>query len=448
MAAIRPFRALRYNTRDPLSVALVTAPPYDCIGPELQDELHRIHPHNIVRIILGKDKPGDSASCNKYTRAAELLDKWTGGGIFVRDPAPALYFYQQEFDVEGKTHLREGFFARVGLEEFGAGRIYPHEETMSGPKEDRLRLLRATRANASAVFALYPDESNGVTALFHAGGLGEPIAQTVDSDGVVHRLFACTDPDTLRRVSKELADKPLFIADGHHRYETALAYRKELQAAGESLGPDHPASSVLMMCVSMHHPGLAVLPTHRVVWGLPDLSTERLRDATAEHFEWTELVGAEATSPRLSLHLRQVEACPESRPGRDRRGHVFGLWTRDTTKAFLLKLKDPKVMDLLAPDHSKAWRRLDVAILQKVLLEHDLPKAVAAADKMRLSYVHLAQQAFDAVHEDGADAAFVVRPLPVTSLQDLAKEGERMPAKSTYFYPKVLSGLVLNPLSD
>ena len=444
MATVSPFRALRYNTRDPLSVALVTAPPYDCIGPELQDELHRIHPHNIVRLILGKEEAGDSADRNKYTRAAELLDKWTGGGVLVRDAEPALYFYQQEFDVEGKTYLREGFFARIGLEEFGAGRIYPHEETMSGPKEDRLRLMRATRANASAVFALYPDESNGVTALFHADGLGEPLAQTVDSDGVVHRLFACTDPDTLRRVSKELADKPFFIADGHHRYETALAYRKELQAAGESIGPDHPASSVLMMCVSMHHPGLVVLPTHRVVWGLPDLSTERLRDATAGHFEWTELVGAEATSPRLSLHLRQAEACPEH----GRRGHVFGLWTRDTTKAFLLKLKDPKVMDRLAPDHSKAWRRLDVAILQKVLLEHDLPKAVKDAGALRLSYVHLAQQAFDAVHEEGADAAFVVRPLPVTSLQDLAKEGERMPSKSTYFYPKVLSGLVLNPLSD
>jgi len=436
MATVRPFRALRYNTRDPLSVALVTAPPYDCIGPELQDELYRIHPHNIVRIILGKDEPGDSPDRNKYTRAADSLERWIAGGILVRDAEPALYFYQQEFDVEGKTYLREGFFTRVGLEEFGAGWIYPHEETMSGPKEDRLRLLRATRANASAVFALYPDESNGVTALFHAGCLGEPLAQTVDSDGVVHRLFACTDPDTLRRVSKELADKPFFIADGHHRYETALAYRKELQAAGESIGPDHPASSVLMMCVSMHHPGLAVLPTHRVVWGLPDLSIERLRDATAEHFEWTELVGAEATSPRLELHLKEAE------------GHAFGLWTRDTSEAFILRLKAPKVMDRLAPDHSKTWRRLDVAILQRVLLEHDLPKAVKDAGALRLSYAHLAQQAFDAVHEDGADAAFVVCPLPVTSLQDVAREGERMPPKSTYFYPKVLSGLVINPLSD
>ena len=307
---------------------------------------------------------------------------------------------------------------------------------MAGPKEDRLRLMRTTHANLSAVFALYPDESNGVTALFHAGGLGEPLAQTVDADGVVHRLFACTDPDTLSTVARHLAEKPLFIADGHHRYETALAYKKELQTAGEEIGPDHPASSVLMMCVSMHHPGLAILPTHRVLSGLEDLATDRLREATEPHFEWTDLVGAEATSARLSLRLAETA------------GHVFGLWIRDTSGAFLLRLRDPRVMDRLAPDRSKAWRRLDVTILQKVLLEHDLPKAVKNAEGLRLSYVHLAQQAFDAVHEDGADAALVLRPLPVKSLQDVAAAGERMPAKSTYFYPKVLSGLVLNPLSD
>jgi len=436
MAAIRPFRALRYNTRDPLSVALVTAPPYDCISPELQDELYRLHPHNIVRLILGKDGPGDSPDRNKYTRAAEALERWVAGGVLVRDSEPALYFYQQEFDVEGTTYVREGFFARVGLEPFGQGRIFPHEETMAGPKEDRLRLMRTTHANLSAVFGLYPDETNAVTALFHKRSLGECVAQTADADGVVHRLFACTDPDTLSTVARHLAEKPLFIADGHHRYETALAYKKELQTAGEEIGPDHPASSVLMMCVSMHHPGLAILPTHRVLSGLEDLATDRLREATEPHFEWTDLVGAEATSARLSLRLAETA------------GHVFGLWIRDTSGAFLLRLRDPRVMDRLAPDRSKAWRRLDVTILQKVLLEHDLPKAVKNAEGLRLSYVHLAQQAFDAVHEDGADAALVLRPLPVKSLQDVAAAGERMPAKSTYFYPKVLSGLVLNPLSD
>jgi uncharacterized protein (DUF1015 family) len=434
MAAIRPFRALRYNTRDPLSVALVTAPPYDCISPELQDELYRLHPHNIVRLILGKDEPGDSPDCSKYTRAAESLERWIAGGVLVRDAESALYFYQQEFDIEGTTYVREGFFARVGLEPFGQGRIFPHEETMPGPKEDRLRLMRATRANLSAVFGLYPDETNAVTALFHHRGLGEPIARTADADGVVHRLFACTDAATLEAVARHLAERPLYIADGHHRYETALAYKKELEAAGEEVGPDHPAASVLMMCVSMHHPGLAILPTHRILSGLEDLTTDRLREATAEHFAWADLTGAEATSPRVSARLREAE------------GHAFGLWTRDTSGAFLLRLKDPHLMDRLAPDRSKAWRRLDVAILQKVLLEHDLPKAAKNAGTLRLSYVHLAQQAFDAVHEEGADAALVLRPLPVTSLQDVAAAGERMPAKSTYFYPKVLSGLVINPL--
>ncbi|MGB2998178.1 MAG: DUF1015 domain-containing protein [Phycisphaerae bacterium] len=436
MAIVKPFRALRYNTRDPLSVALVTAPPYDCITPTQQDELYRTHPHNIVRLILGREEPGDGEGRNKYARAADLLAKWTGGGILARDAEPGLYFYQQEFEVEGESYRREGFFARVRLEEFGSGRIFPHEETMSAPKEDRLRLLRAARANLSAVFSLYPDEENSVTALFHANGLGDPVVQTVDGDGVVHRLFECTDPKTIRQVTRAMADRPLFIADGHHRYETALAYRREHEAQGETVDAGHPAGCVLMMCVSMHHPGLVILPVHRVLQGLEGLEgleTDRLRKATAGHFEWTEFAGAEATSPRLTEHLRE------------KRCHAFGLWTRDTSRAFLLSLKNTRVMDRLAKDHSKAWRQLDVAILQRVLLEHDLPRAVEGMENLTLSYVHLAQKAFDAVHEDGADAAFLLRPLPVADLQAVAKEGERMPPKSTYFYPKVLSGLVINP---
>ena len=435
MAAIRPFRALRYNTTDPLSVALVTAPPYDCINAEEQEELYRTHPHNIVRIILGKGTPVDTDKHNRYTRAASLMTKWRQTGILVRDQHPALYFYQQEFDIEGKTYLREGFLARVGLEEFAAGKIFPHEETMPGPKEDRLKLMRTTQANTEPIFGLFPDPQNEITALFHAAGKScDPLAQTVDGNGIVHRLFACTDMVVIKRVADAMAARPIFIADGHHRYETALAYKHECEAAGESVGPEHPVAGILMLCVSMHHPGLAVLPTHRILSGLPSLTAERLRKATAEHFDWQELVGAEATSPRVDGHLRES------------RGHAFGLWTRDTSKAFILTLRDPKIMDQLAADHSKAWRKLDVAILERVLLKNDLPHAVDPADKPRLSYAHLSQQAFDAVHEDGADAAIILRPLPVQSLQDVASQGERMPAKSTYFYPKAISGLVINPL--
>jgi uncharacterized protein (DUF1015 family) len=434
MATIRPFRALRYNTRDPLSVALVTAPPFDCITPRERDELYRTHPHNIVRLDFGKDLPGDNSHHNKYTRAAVLMTKWKRAGILVRDPEPALYLYQQEFEVEGKTCLREGFLARVGLEEFGTGQVFPHEETMPGPKEDRLKLMRATRANLSPIFALYPDPENGVARPFHEVCRCEPIIQTVDGDGVVQRLFYCARPECISHIVQGMADKPIFIADGHHRYETALAYRKELEAAGEKVGPDHPASSILMLCVSMHHPGLAILPAHRILHGLPALTAERLRAATQEHFHWQELVGAEATSPRVLHHLREA------------RGHAFGLWTRDTQKAYLLTLKDPKIMDRLAADHSAAWRRLDVAVLERVLLKNDLPKAADNIADLRLSYVHQAQQAFDAVHEQGADAALVLSPLPVESLREVASQGERMPVKSTYFYPKAISGLVINPL--
>ena len=434
MAAIRSFRGLRYNAHDALSLALVTAPPYDCISATERDEFYRTHPHNIVRLILGKDQPGDGPDYNKYTRAGDLLAKWVNTGILARDPVPAVYFYQQEFEIEGKSYVREGFLARVGLEPFGQGNIFPHEETMSGPREDRMRLIRAARANLSPVFSLFPDAENGVTAHLRSCLPYEPVAQTVDGDGVVHRLFAITDPAAIEPVAAMMADRPLFVADGHHRYETAVAYRDELRAAGQDIGPDHPAASILMLCVSMDHPGLAVLPTHRVVHGLPDLSADALRRATEKHFRWEAFTGAEATSARMTERITAA------------RGHAFGLWTRDTAEAFILTLKSVKVMDRLAADHSKPWRKLDVAILQRVILGEDLRHTVANPDGLRLSYVHLANQAFDAVHEDGADAAFVMRPLPVRSLQEVAHTGERMPPKSTYFYPKALSGLVINPL--
>ena len=434
MATIRPFQGLRYNTHDPLSLALVTAPPYDCITPEERDELYRTHPHNIVRIILGKDVPGDDARRNKYTRAADLLAKWRSTGILVQDETPMIYCYHQEFEIEGRSYERKGFLARVQLEEFGSGKIFPHEETMSGPKADRLQLMRATRANTEPIFGIYPGDEDELERLCLGRPPCEPLVQTVDGSGVAHRLYGCTNSKVVTGMEKLMADRPIYIADGHHRYETALAYRHELEAAGEKVGPDHPASSILMLLVSMRNPGLVILPTHRILGGLPNLTTERLRRATEEHFAWHELIGAEATSSRVDERLRESK------------GHAFGLWTRDTSKAFILTLKDPAVMDRLAPEHSKAWRQLDVAILDRVFLKTVLPKAVDSVADLRLSYIHLSQQAFDAVHEDGADAAIVLRATAVQSLRAVAQEGARMPAKSTYFYPKALSGLVMNPL--
>jgi len=434
MAEVRPFRALRYNTHDPLSLALVTAPPYDCISPQQQRELQRAHPHNVVRLILGENKAGDDDTHNRYTRAAEFLQAWEDEGILVRDADPSLYFYQQEFRVEGTVYVREGVLARVGLEEFGTGKVFPHEETMDAPRQDRLRLTRTIRANLSPIFSVYPDPENTVTELFHEAIHCDPLMQLMDSDGVIHRLYASCDEGLAERVAEAMAGVPLYIADGHHRYEVAQAYRRELIEKGHDVDEEHPAASVLMLCVSMHHPGLAVLPSHRVLRGVPGLATDRLREASAEHFTWQEFGGAEATSPRLAERLR------------DAPDHSFGLWTRDTSGAFLLTLKQNDVMDRLAPEMSDGWRRLDVAILERVFLGADLPRAVGGADGLQRDYVHLAQDAFDAVHEDGADAAVLLKPLPVSSLADVAGSGERMPPKSTYFYPKALSGLVINPL--
>jgi len=235
MARIRPFRALRYNTKNPLGIAMVTAPPFDCISPELRDDLYRLHPHSVVRLILGRDEPGDNDSVNKYTRAADLMAKWQRTGILKRDPEPALYFYQQEFEAEGEPYLREGVLARVGIEEFGTGKVFPHEETMDGVRADRMRLIRATRANLSPIFAVYPDPKNVVPELFHEVIHCQPLVQTVDADGVVHRLFSSSDTGLAEHVAAAMADKPIFIADGHHRYETAQAYRRTLIEKGEQV---------------------------------------------------------------------------------------------------------------------------------------------------------------------------------------------------------------------
>ncbi|MDP6380646.1 MAG: DUF1015 domain-containing protein, partial [Phycisphaerae bacterium] len=265
MASIRPFRGLRYNTRSPLDLALVTAPPYDCITTEQQNDLYRVHPHNIVRLILNRTTSSDSAGDNRYSRAAQLLRLWREGGILSQDEKPAVYIIEHEFDVEGKRYRREGFIARVGLEEPESRIVLPHEETFTGPKEDRLKLLRATDCNLSAVMSLFDDPAGAVMAALKQGLPHAPDMQTVDGEGVVNRLWVQADPEVISVAQKLFASHSLYIADGHHRYETAAAYMKLLRESGREVGPEHPAASIMTFCIPMNDPGLVIQPTHRVI---------------------------------------------------------------------------------------------------------------------------------------------------------------------------------------
>ncbi|MFM8707940.1 MAG: DUF1015 domain-containing protein, partial [Planctomycetia bacterium] len=270
MPSVAPLRGLRYDPKHVGTLSQVIAPPYDVIDAALQQRLYDRHPANVIRLELNRPEPGDDARSNPYTRAARFLKEWREQGVLMQEPAAALYVYHQEFEVEGVKHVRRGVMARVRLERFGTGNIHPHEETMAGPKQDRLLLTRACRANLSQVFGLYPDPQGEVQDLLDRTVAGQPPVEATDHLGVRSWMWPMTNEAIAAKVAGLLGPKPVFIADGHHRYETACTYRDEVAAAyaeahgGEPLPSDHPANCVLMMLVGMSDPGLLVLPTHRL----------------------------------------------------------------------------------------------------------------------------------------------------------------------------------------
>src|SRR5688572_6814375 len=283
MPDLQAFRGLRYDLGHVGSLSDVIAPPYDVIGPDLQDQLYKKHPANVIRLILNREEPGDDEANNRYSRAAKFLKNWRSEGVLFTEPDPAVYVNHQQFDYAGHTFTRRGVMARVRLERFGEGKIYPHEETMSGPKQDRLLLTRACKANLSQIFGIYPDPQNKTQDLLERAIAGKTPLEAVDHLGVVHRMWPVTDVKTISELSGLVGPQPAFIADGHHRYETACNYRDELAAAGK---PDanHPSNFVLMMMIGMSDPGMIVLPTHRLFRGPPKMSSGELIAKLGECF--------------------------------------------------------------------------------------------------------------------------------------------------------------------
>src|SRR5262245_53133021 len=276
MPDVRPFRGVRYDMTRVGAMSDVVAPPYDVIDPALQDRLYEASPHNVIRLELNRAEPGDSPESNRYTRAAKFLRDWRRGGVLREGGHAALYVYQQTFDVEGRTYTRKGFLARVRLEPFGQGKVYAHEQTLSGPKADRLALFQATQYNLSPIFGLYPDPAADVLHAAEAGLRDKTPLEATDHLGVLNRLWPVYDERAHTTVQGLMAEQPIFIADGHHRYETGLKFRDDLAAAGALAGPDDPANFCMMMLVGMSDPGLLILPTHRLVSGFPGLTADDL----------------------------------------------------------------------------------------------------------------------------------------------------------------------------
>ncbi len=434
MPDIQAFRALRYDLKQVGLLSQVVAPPYDVIDAELQNQLYKAHPANVIRLILNRDEPGDDADNNRYTRAAKFLKQWRAEGVLAMQPQPAIYVYHQTFRHEGQEYIRRGFMARCRLERFGEGRIYPHEETLSGPKQDRLLLTRACRANLSQVFGLYPDPDSRAQNLLEAATAGTSPVEATDHLGVVHRLWAVSDVGLISQLATHLGPQPLFIADGHHRYETACNYRDELaMAAGGSLPSGHPANSVLMMCVSMNDPGLIVMPTHRLLRGVPAMTSSELILKLGPNF--TTRVAGEGADLAPTL-WEEIES--------DGDQGTLALFTQADERWVLARLTDAgrKRMAEVAPEHSADWQGLGVSLLHRLVID----TLLAIKDLPRPEYVHLVDEVVAGLDTGEFQMAALVMPATVEHIRQISQHGERMPAKSTYFYPKLLSGLVINPL--
>lgn len=433
MADIRAFRAYRYALGRVGTLSDVVAPPYDVIDAGLQQALYDRSPYNVIRLELNQEEPGDNDSQNRYTRAGRFLRDWQQDGVLVQDSAPGLYVYHQEFEVEGRRYTRKGFMARARLERFGEGKIYAHEETMAGPKADRLQLMKATGTNLSQIFGLFPDEQGEVqAALDRAVGRALPLEAT-DHLGVVSRLWPVTEQHTLSTVTGLLGPRPVFIADGHHRYETACRYLEEQRQRGEALDPEAPANFVLMMLVSMSDPGLIILPTHRLVSGIPAVTADQVRTVLAPHFQ-VETIGRGDQGAREAWEF--IEA--------DGGQNLLGLGSVADDTWQVARLTTPQKMDELAANHSPAWRGLGVSILHVLVLDHLMPRAVGGQPVCR--YVHLLREVTDAVAARECQLAVLVPPARMAHVEAIAGNLEKMPPKSTYFYPKLLSGLVFNSL--
>ena len=421
MADVQPLRALHYDPRLVGSLADVVAPPYDVIDAEQRAALLARSPFNVVAVDLPQAAPDGR---DQYQAAGELFESWQLQGALVRDADPALWAHSQDYTgPDGLARTRRGFFCRVRIEEYGAGRVRPHERTHPGPKEDRLRLTRATRANVSPIFSLFADPAEAAWRALAPATESPPWGEVTDGDGTVHRLWRISDPAAIAAVQSATATTELLIADGHHRYETMQAYAEEVGGEGEH-------RYILMCLVALEDPGLTVFPTHRLVKGLDDARREALEQALARDFEITE-VSADAATPEPN------------------RGPLeLGLIDRGGTRARRLRLREQAIADAALAGHSQAYRELDTGVLETLLLKNALgfsDEDIAHFDGM--FYARDTSEARAMIASGDYEAAFLMRPTPVAQVREVAAAGENMPPKSTFFFPKLLTGLLFNPLS-
>ncbi|KPL11633.1 hypothetical protein AMJ71_00200 [candidate division TA06 bacterium SM1_40] len=433
MAKIFPFRGIRYDVSKVGDPRLLVTPPYDVISPQDQERFYGRSEYNIVRIIRGKDESGDDEKRNKYQRAGEYFTRWLAEGVLVEDGRPGLYLWDQEYKVRGGTKVRRGFVAMTRIEELGEG-VVPHEKTLAKPKQDRLNLMRATQAFFGQIFVLYSDPKKVINGLLgSAAAETSPLADFVFDDGVRQKMWRIEDEDVIGRVTEGMAGQPLFIADGHHRYETALTYRNEMRAQGMKCEGAESFENVMMTFVNMDDEGLSIFPTHRFVCGLEDFDRDTFLSELQEHF-WVEPFAGGKGEGAVAAFIRELES-------RGADGHVFGLYTGGGTY-HLFGLRDESYADSFGvADRSREWRRLDVAILHTLVLDRVMGVTPEKVEE-HIKYTRDDAEAIAEVDSRKYQLSFLMNATRIGEVKAIAINRERMPQKSTYFYPKVLTGLV------
>jgi uncharacterized protein (DUF1015 family) len=436
LADVRPFRGLRYRPGVAANLADLLAPPFDVISPEAQGFLLRRHPANVVRLELGEERPDDTPQDNRYTRAAAALRRWLAEGILAIDPEPAFYVYDQEFFRDGRLLRRRSLLARVRLEPWEKGVIRPHEHTLIAPKEDRLQLLRRCRASFSPVFALYRDPDGHLRAAASPPTRAAPLAQAREPGGETHTLYGLADEASIGAIRDLFRDRTVYVADGHHRYETALAYREERRAAHWS--GEEPENFVFMALTATEDAGLVVLPIHRVVCltTIPDDLPARF-----ERLFLVEDLGRVRSGGALRDALARLSEAGS-------RGPAYVAVGPGPGRLRLLLARNAEALRAsLPPNTPPLWRALDVALLQYAVLDGLLGiDAARLARGDALEYTEDAAEALEAVASGQAPLAFLISATPVEQILAVADAGERMPQKSTFFYPKLATGLVMYPL--
>ncbi len=439
MAEIHPFRALRYDTMR-VSLDQVLTQPYDKITPAMQERYYAASPYNLIAIEKGRVFPGDSPENNVYTRATQKVEEWIANKILVQDAALGIYVYAQEFLMPGtqSRRVRTGFIALGRIEDYEAHVVYRHERTLSAPKADRIELLRHTRAQTGQLFMLYDDPGRRIeTRLDEISRRSAPL-ELHDEFEVTHRLWPVSDPAFLRNVQKEMSAKKLIIADGHHRFETALNYRNECRAGMVKPDPLAAHEFAMMTFINAHSKGLTILPTHRLIRDLPDFDFERFRRALARSFDWYSypFQNAEERAATYAEFRRDLA-------GQNHGRRAIGIYPRGGPFYLFLLRRDADLEHLL-PDLSEAQRGLDVILLHRLILGDGLgitPEAVAA--EKNISYEREMDAAVAAVDRGEAQLACLLNPVRVQQVMDIALGGDVLPQKSTDFYPKLLSGLAI-----